>query len=188
MNDTNVFVVDWGKLASLPCYPAAAINTKFAAKCTADLLMRLEKKHASTFRADEMHAIGFSLGAHFVSFVSNRMYKTNGKKLQRITGTNHIKQKHITSAQPISYSQYCTGLDPALPFFATNAPSQKLDATDADFVDVIHTNAGYFGKIEASGHLDFYMNGGQTQPACYNHKSKYRAKVFYRRRFVAKNA
>lgn len=64
------------------------------------------------------------------------------------------------------------GLDPALPFFATQSPSQKLDATDADFVDVIHTNAGYFGKIEACGHLDFYMNGGQTQPTCYNHKSK----------------
>lgn len=65
------------------------------------------------------------------------------------------------------------GLDPALPFFATNSLSNKLDATDAHFVDVIHTNIGYFGKIEASGHFDFYMNGGQTQPACYNHKSKY---------------
>lgn len=85
-NDTNVFVVDWGKLASLPCYPAAAINTKFAAKCAADLLMKLEKMNTPTFRANEMHGIGFSLGAHFVSFLSNRMFKTNGKKLQRITG------------------------------------------------------------------------------------------------------
>lgn len=88
LNDTNVFVVDWGKLASLPCYPAAVINTKFAAKCTADLLMKLEKKRPSTFRSNEIHGIGFSLGAHFISFVSNRMFKTNGRKLHRITGRN----------------------------------------------------------------------------------------------------
>lgn len=72
----------------------------------------------------------------------------------------------------LSEFHFIAGLDPALPFFATNAPSQKLDATDAHFVDVIHTNAGYFGKIEPSGHLDFYINGGQSQPACSNHKSK----------------
>lgn len=96
MNNTNVFVIDWGKLASFPCYPAAAINTKFAAKCTADLLMKLEKLHASTFRANEMHGIGFSLGAHFVSFVSNRMFKMNGKKMQRITGMNHLNAVQST--------------------------------------------------------------------------------------------
>lgn len=87
--DTNVFVVDWGKLASFPCYPAAAINTKFAAKCAADLLMKLERLHSTTFRANELHGIGFSLGAHFISSVSNRMYKTNGRKLQRITGKSY---------------------------------------------------------------------------------------------------
>lgn len=70
------------------------------------------------------------------------------------------------------------GLDPALPFFATNNLNRKLDASDADFVDVIHSNAGIFGKIEPSGHLDFYMNGGQIQPACKNHKSKC-AFIFY---------
>lgn len=173
MNETNVFVVDWGKLASLPCYPAAAINTKFAAKCAADLLMKLEKLYASTFRADDIHGIGFSLGAHFVSFVSNRMFKTNGKKLQRITGKKENHKLGQSSMSCCMHDLNVLGLDPALPFFATNSPSKKLDATDAHFVDVIHTNAGYFGKIEASGHVDFYMNGGQTQPACYDHQSKY---------------
>uniref|UniRef100_A0A182MGH1 Lipase domain-containing protein n=1 Tax=Anopheles culicifacies TaxID=139723 RepID=A0A182MGH1_9DIPT len=41
-----------------------------------------------------------------------------------------------------------------------------MDQSDADFVDVIHTNAGVYGKIEACGHVDFYMNGGQNQPGC----------------------
>lgn len=68
---------------------------------------------------------------------------------------------------------YFIGLDPALPFFTTSDRHSKLDKTDAKFVDVIHTNAGVYGKIEPSGHVDFYMNGGQTQPACEQHKSTF---------------
>lgn len=49
------------------------------------------------------------------------------------------------------------GLDPALPFFATARQNWKLDMTDAIFVDVIHTNAGVYGKLESCGHVDFYM-------------------------------
>lgn len=45
--------------------------------------------------------------------------------------------------------------------------SEKLDASDADFVDVIHTNALLQGKIERCGHADFYMNGGVLQPGCF---------------------
>lgn len=65
-----------------------------------------------------------------------------------------------------------TGLDPALPFFATPNSEWKLDPEDADFVDVIHTNAGLFGKIERCGDVDFYFNGGQSQPRCRRAKSK----------------
>lgn len=64
------------------------------------------------------------------------------------------------------------GLDPALPFFATFKDEWKLDPSDAVFVDVIHTSAGVFGKIEALGHVDFYVNGGTLQPSCNNAKSK----------------
>ena len=39
-------------------------------------------------------------------------------------------------------------------------------------MDVIHTNAGVYGKIETCGHVDFYMNGGQNQPICENDSSK----------------
>lgn len=76
------------------------------------------------------------------------------------------------------------GLDAALPFFATNSPSQKLDATDADFVEVIHTNAGNFGKIETLGHFDYYINGGLSQPACNEHKSEYSTLYPYEKRKV----
>lgn len=58
------------------------------------------------------------------------------------------------------------GLDPALPLFITLSNNQKLDSGDAKFVDVLHTNAGQFGKLERSGTVDFYANGGLLQPGC----------------------
>lgn len=61
-------------------------------------------------------------------------------------------------------------MDPALPFFATLNSDWKLDKNDADFVDVIHTSAGTFGKLEATGHVDFYVNGGSLQPSCQSKK------------------
>lgn len=51
-------------------------------------------------------------------------------------------------------------LDPALPLFITASAADKLDATDADFVDVYHSNAFVQGQIERCGTVDFYMNGG----------------------------
>ncbi|KAJ8968067.1 hypothetical protein NQ314_002506 [Rhamnusium bicolor] len=64
-------------------------------------------------------------------------------------------------------------LDPALPFFATFKNDWKLDPSDAKFVDVIHTSAGTFGKLEATGHVDFYVNGGSLQPFCYEKQCKF---------------
>lgn len=65
-----------------------------------------------------------------------------------------------------------TGLDPAMPGFTTVSAENKLDASDADFVDVIHTNAFFQGAVEPSGHVDFYINGGVIQPGCWAEPSK----------------
>lgn len=55
-----------------------------------------------------------------------------------------------------------TGLDPALPGFQdTTNPNQKLDPSDAQFVDVIHTCSGLLGHNRNLGHADFYPNGGR---------------------------
>lgn len=45
-------------------------------------------------------------------------------------------------------------------------PVDRLDATDADYVEIIHTNAGYLGFSKPIGHASFYPNGGSTQPGC----------------------
>uniref|UniRef100_T1GW33 Lipase domain-containing protein n=1 Tax=Megaselia scalaris TaxID=36166 RepID=T1GW33_MEGSC len=57
-------------------------------------------------------------------------------------------------------------LDPAMPLYITAGVTDKLDPSDAEFVDVIHTNALVQGKLEQCGHVDFYMNGGIMQPGC----------------------
>ena len=60
-----------------------------------------------------------------------------------------------------------TGLDPAMPGFLTVSRRSKLDRNDAQFVDVIHTNAFFQGQLQESGHVDFYVNGGVVQPGCW---------------------
>lgn len=50
-------------------YPSAAINTKQAGECTAQFLMGMEENNEG-FDASNVHAIGFSLGAHVASFAS----------------------------------------------------------------------------------------------------------------------
>lgn len=60
-----------------------------------------------------------------------------------------------------------------MPGFAFVSNDNKLDASDAEFVDVIHTNAFIQGKIEPSGHVDFYINGGVIQPGCWAERSKF---------------
>lgn len=57
------------------------------------------------------------------------------------------------------------GLDPALPLF-NRTSNEHIKKTDADFVDIIHTNANNHGILDAVGDVDFYVNGGATQPGC----------------------
>lgn len=61
-----------------------------------------------------------------------------------------------------------TGLDPALPLFYSAHFNRRLSRNDAKFVDVIHTNALVQGQLAPCGDVDFYVNGGLSQPGCNN--------------------
>ncbi|XP_070607860.1 lipase member H-like isoform X4 [Erythrolamprus reginae] len=88
---------------------------------------------------DSIYMIGVSIGAHIAGFVG----KTYNGKIGRITG-----------------------LDPAGPSYARKLANERLDHTDAQFVDVIHSDADGFGLKEPLGNIDFYPNGGTDQPGC----------------------
>eukprot|EP00079_Xenopus_tropicalis_P019911 XP_012810166.1 PREDICTED: pancreatic triacylglycerol lipase-like [Xenopus tropicalis] len=65
-----------------------------------------------------------------------------------------------------------TGLDPAEPYFQGTPSEVRLDSSDANFVDVIHTDAAPMvpnlglGMSQLAGHLDFFPNGGEEMPGC----------------------
>lgn len=51
-------------------------------------------------------------------------------------------------------------LDPARPLIRPGNHN-RLDSGDARAVQVIHTNAGYYGEAGRVGHIDFCVNGGR---------------------------
>ncbi|KAF4517961.1 hypothetical protein B566_EDAN005328 [Ephemera danica] len=138
--DYNVFMVEWGELSSAPCYPTAAHNARYVGRCIGELVRAVMNASSSDVIPSDLHIIGFSLGAQVAGFVADFL-------------------------KPLTIPRI-TGLDPALPLFLTSNPRRKLDPSDAEFVDVLHTNALVQGQVQATGHLDFYMNGGYSQPGC----------------------
>ena len=66
---------------------------------------------------------------------------------------------------------YITGLDPAGPLFTNVDAKYRLDPGDAEYVDVMHTDAQALGTAEIVGHTDFWPNGGVEQPGCTNNNS-----------------
>lgn len=133
--DWNVVVVDWAG-GSLPLYTQATANTRLVGLELAYFINYLkvwsrDQRWRTLSNADMLtslfvgslqenygldpalvHMIGHSLGAH-----------TAGYAGERIEGLGRI-----------------TGLDPAEPYFQGLPPFVRLDPTDANLVDVIHTD------------------------------------------------
>ncbi|KAI4462145.1 lipase [Holotrichia oblita] len=143
VEDVNVICVDWANGAILPNYVKASANTRLVGKQLSIFLKGLIDNIRLSVR--KMHLIGFSLGAHVAGFAGAEL-----GNLSRITG-----------------------LDPAGPLFESQDPRARLDQSDADFVDVIHSNGenlilGGLGSWQPMGHVDFYPNGGRMQKGCTN--------------------
>lgn len=124
-----------------PPYPQALANARAVGAQLAKLLTLIMDMHG--IRPENIHIIGHSLGAQMAGWTGERI-----PNIGRITG-----------------------LDPAGPFFQDGANEIRLDATDALFVDVIHTDGGEnvvdgLGIGDPVGHIDFYPNGGRRQPGC----------------------
>lgn len=48
------------------------------------------------------------------------------------------------------------GLDPGGPLFSLDVPADRIDHTDADFVEIIITDAGRLGFMHPVGHANYY--------------------------------
>ncbi|ROT72990.1 hypothetical protein C7M84_008600 [Penaeus vannamei] len=139
--DANVIRVNFKTLAAAPRYDLAAADTSFIGKELASLLNDLKRRGGLS--PSEVHLIGFSLGAQVMGVAGH-----NFKTVDRITG-----------------------LDPAYPLFGEAPLQDRLDPSDASFVDVIHTNSGplltgHLSFLDPVGHVDFYPCGGHDQRGC----------------------
>ncbi|XP_063431169.1 inactive pancreatic lipase-related protein 1-like isoform X1 [Mytilus trossulus] len=144
LENMNVVVVTWGPGAAFPNYDQAVANTRMVGT-QIRLIIDMMVDHARA-KFSDIHLIGHSLGAHTAGFTGWLLHG----RLARISG-----------------------MDAAEPDFEHHPIQIRLDETDAQFVDVIHTNgapfsAGGAGLMQVSGHVDFYVNGGELQPGCPN--------------------
>ncbi|XP_055628001.1 vitellogenin-1-like isoform X2 [Toxorhynchites rutilus septentrionalis] len=123
-------------------YSWSAFNTNDLGKALAEGLKEL----IEYVPLENIHLIGHSLGAHIVG--------TAGRHFQYLTNLSLPR---------------ITGLDPANPCFNEGEALGGIYRGDADFVDIIHSNAKVLGKRDPIGDVDFYPNGVvSVQPGCLN--------------------
>uniref|UniRef100_A0A1B6MCA6 Lipase domain-containing protein n=1 Tax=Graphocephala atropunctata TaxID=36148 RepID=A0A1B6MCA6_9HEMI len=135
--DVNIVSVNWAGM-SQTFYPLSRRAVTPVGRYTAKFVDFLVSEVGVS--SASIHILGHSLGAHIAGVVGESVTFGN---LSRITG-----------------------LDPAAPLFGSD-PEGRLDPTDAQFVDVIHSAGGYVGYYKPCGHVDFYPNGGDPiQPGC----------------------
>ncbi|KAM9324590.1 pancreatic lipase-related protein 2-like [Gastrophryne carolinensis] len=137
--DTNCIGVDWRRgSGSIALYVQAANNARLVGAEIAYFIQRLHEN--LQYPLQNVHIIGHSLGAHAAGYAGSRC-----PGLRRITG-----------------------LDPARPYFQDTPEEVHLNALDAMFVDIIHSDTGAIGAgmVRPTGHLDFYPNGGQHMTGC----------------------
>ncbi|XP_054729223.1 pancreatic lipase-related protein 2 [Anastrepha obliqua] len=133
----SVCVVDWGNL-SQGDYKTVSMSIFDVGLTVAGIIMSMENLRPNRFTRRNVTLAGYSLGAHAAGYAGAIL---NGEVEQII------------------------GLDPAGPLFtlpAAVSPDFRLDRTDAQFVQVLHTSGGTLGTSIKSGHADFYPNGGKA--------------------------
>lgn len=136
--DVNIIVVDWSVGASTINYISARNRVFEVGPLVAQLLDFLQEN--ILFDYSRLTIVGHSLGAHIAGVI--------GKNVRRGRVNTII------------------GLDPAGPLFDANNPRNRLDSTDATYVEVIHSDTRNFGIGAVIGHADFFPNNGSNQPGC----------------------
>ncbi|XP_023937353.2 pancreatic triacylglycerol lipase-like [Bicyclus anynana] len=137
--DVNIIMCDWRTVA-IAIYGSAVNGVPNVGRNLGQFLDFLHRVTGASF--NNMHLIGFSLGAH----VAGNAGRELRGRVARITG-----------------------LDPAGPLWYGN--SNRLKSSDAVYVEAIHTDGSAVGLGigAASADVDFFPNGGSSQPGCFDH-------------------
>jgi len=139
----NLIFINWSKLAPAPWYEFAANNVKPVGEYSGRLVNFLVQ---SGVPMSSISFAGHSLGSHVANFIAATL--NPGLSL------------------PVIHA-----LDPALPLFGVRDDTERIDPSDGDFVNVIHSAMGTLldgglAFTEPRGHVDFYPNSGKNQPGC----------------------
>ncbi|CAH0729994.1 unnamed protein product, partial [Brenthis ino] len=133
----NVLLLSTEKFTTME-YPRASRFMRPVGKLVAQMLIDLTKEGLNPKR---LEIVGISLGGQTASFIAKNFQKLTGRNVSRLTG-----------------------LDPAGPCFRNLGPNDRIDKSDADFVEIISTNIDGYGMAAAVGHVTYYVNGGENQP------------------------
>ncbi|XP_063914906.1 pancreatic triacylglycerol lipase-like isoform X2 [Zophobas morio] len=134
--DINLFIVDWSGPAN-----EFYLTAKSSVVPVGEIIGQFINSIQDTYGLDgsSFVLIGHSLGAH----VAGSAGATVTKKVANIIG-----------------------LDPAGPLFTLDHPEERLDVSDAQFVEVVHTDGNLLGFASSIGDVDYFPNGGMSQPGC----------------------
>ncbi|XP_062715391.1 pancreatic triacylglycerol lipase [Aedes albopictus] len=141
LGEFNVINVDWGAGAQTINYIQARNRVGPVGEMVSrfiDLLVTEGGALACGASLDDISVTGSSLGTHCAG---------NAGKFQ---------QGRINTI---------IGMDPAGPLFSLGQPD-IMDRSDGHYVEAIYTNSGLLGFDLPLGHVNFYPNGGRSQPGC----------------------
>lgn len=134
----NVIVVEWKRCASSNSYDKVRKRLRDIAIVLATFMDFIEEFYPG--QLDRTEVIGHSFGAHIAGIAAKYL---------------------ISRKTPASI----LGLDPAGKEFSIELPNDRLDKSDARYVEVIHTSAE-IGFREPIGTIDVYPFYGNNQPGC----------------------
>ncbi|KAK8782098.1 hypothetical protein V5799_016560 [Amblyomma americanum] len=124
----NVLVVDWSKMHSLNNAEQSARDTAMVARQLSVLVLKLLEVYPESIQPADIHAVGFSMGAHLVGFFGRHLKSRTNHKIGRITDprkadTHGEKQ----SEQAVSQKK------PAKPPLPRGAAGAFLETTDGQW-------------------------------------------------------
>lgn len=174
-HDVNVVKVKWsGEGGNL--YPFAAAAVPNIAKEVAAFLDAKLGNNSDLWR--KLLVAGFSLGAHIAgenSFklkqhknitqlfkdLSEKMLRTE-KLEQSLVLTPQVFKKNMRRLKNKKKMQFSI----QAPQFEQKGSADRLDKTDAEYVECVHTSIDCYGIERPICHSDFYPNEGYEHPGC----------------------